>query len=190
MERSYNLRCLFRHSCLATFSVRERIKMKRVLGLSFIIAVFTLLLATSLYRANASVKKASQNDAPTFSNQVVRIFQKNCQVCHHPGDIAPFSLLTYRDARPWARSIQEKVVTRQMPPWKPTTDCGDFDGERRLNDDEISLISQWVDAGSPEGNAADLPEPLNFPDGWTLGTPDVIVQPDQDYSINPGNDIY
>src|SRR5215510_16612179 len=177
MERSYNLRCLFRHSCLATFSVRERIKMKRVLGLSFIIAVFTLLLATSLYRANASVKKASQNDAPTFSNQVVRIFQKNCQVCHHPGDIAPFSLLTYRDARPWARSIHEKVVTRQMPPWKAVAGCGEFQDERKLTDDEIATISRWVDAGAPEGDPTLLPAPLDFSSGWVLGEPDLILSP-------------
>src|SRR5215468_12434356 len=151
--------------------------------------VLSLIIAASLSLVCSGLGKTRQ-DPITFNNQVVRIFQRNCQVCHHPGDIAPFSLMTYRDARPWARSIQQKVVTRQMPPWKPATGCGDFAGERRLSDDEISLISQWVDAGSPEGNAADLPDPSNFPDGWTLGTPDVIVQPDQDYSINPGNDIY
>lgn len=164
--------------------------MKRVLVLTCVVVVFTLLLTISLHRTNASVKKSSQSDAPTFSNEVIRIFQKNCQVCHHPGDIAPFSLLTYRDARPWARSIQEKVVTRLMPPWKAVAGCGDFQDERKLTDDEISTISRWVDAGAPEGDPAMLPTPLNFSSGWVLGEPDLILSPDEDYTVQPGNDVY
>src|SRR5262249_15510221 len=164
--------------------------MKRVLALPCVVVVFTLLLTISLHRTNAAGKKGSQSDAPTFSNEVVRIFQKNCQVCHHPGDIAPFSLLTYRDARPWARSIQEKVVTRQMPPWKAAAGCGEFQGERRLADEDIATISRWVDAGSPEGDPAMLPEPLNFSGGWALGEPDLILSPDEDYIVQPGSDIY
>src|ERR1051325_3518561 len=105
---------------------------------------------------------AAPNGKPTFNREVVRIFQQNCQSCHHPGDIAPFSLMTYREARPWARSIQEKVVLRQMPPWKAAAGCGTFDNERRLTDEAISTLSRWVDGGSPEGDPSLLPAPLNF----------------------------
>ncbi len=164
--------------------------MKRVFGLSSIVVLSALLFATGLSRTTASEKKVLQSDAPTFSNEVVRIFQKDCQVCHRPGDIAPFSLLTYREARPWARSIQEKVVTRQMPPWKATAGCGEFQDERKLTDDEIATISRWVDAGAPEGDPAQLPEPTNFNSGWILGEPDLILSPDEDYTVQPGDDVY
>src|SRR5205085_2873075 len=79
---------------------------------------------------NALAKTAKANgrtqSAPTFSKEVSRIFQKNCQTCHHPGDIAPFSMMTYQETRPWAKAIREQVLTRQMPPWKPAPGCGDF----------------------------------------------------------------
>ncbi|MEW6209527.1 MAG: ascorbate-dependent monooxygenase [Acidobacteriota bacterium] len=157
--------------------------MKRIILVPFLTCAFALI------SSGMKESSASQQEI-TFSNQVVRIFQQNCQTCHHPGDIAPFSLMTYRDARPWARSIKEKVILREMPPWKPTEGCGDFVGVRRLTDAEIQTISEWVDEGAVEGNPADLPEPLSFPDEWTLGQPDVILQPDADYTVKPGNDIY
>src|SRR5438045_1039425 len=106
--------------------------MKRGFALSFLISA--CVLAGIGWRGAS----ASQAPVPTFSNEVARIFQQNCQNCHHPGDIAPFSLMTYREARPWARAIQEKVITRQMPPWKAVAGCGTFDNERRLTDEEIS----------------------------------------------------
>ncbi len=156
--------------------------MKKTSAVLFLTALFAAVLSGAGSRAAA--------DDPTFNNQVVRIFQRNCQTCHHPGDVAPFSLMTYRDARPWARSIQEKVVLKQMPPWKPVAGCSEFQGERILADDEISTISRWVDAGSPEGDPADLPPPLTFTDGWPLGPPDAVLQPEGDYTVRPGNDIY
>src|SRR5205814_18958 len=95
------------------------------------------------------------DDPVTFNNQVVRIFQQHCQTCHRPGNIAPFSLLTYADARPWARAIRENTVLKLMPPWKPVNAHGVFEGERTLTDQEIQTISQWVLDGSPEGAASD-----------------------------------
>jgi len=112
----------------------------------------------------------------TFSNQVVRIFQENCQTCHHPGDIAPFSLMAYEDAAPWVESIRAKTASRDMPPWKPVTGCGEFANVRGLSDDEIATIAAWVDAGAPEGNPGDMPEPLLFNNEWKLGTPDVELR--------------
>ncbi len=129
--------------------------------------------------------------AVTFNNQVVRLLQQHCQTCHRPGNIAPFSLLTYADARPWARAIQEAVLLKTMPPWKPVNAHGVFQGERTLTDQEIQTISQWVDAGSPEGAAADLPEPISFPETWSAGTPNVVLQPTGAYNIpSRSDDIY
>lgn len=140
---------------------------------------------------NSSTKTGKRaQSTPTFNKEVVRIFQKNCQTCHHPGDIAPFSLMTYQDARPWARAIREQVILKKMPPWKPAPGCGDFSDARGLAQDEINSIVAWVDGGSPEGNAADLPAPLDFPDGWPLGAPDLVVQSDVDYAPPTQGDMY
>src|SRR5437899_1478284 len=93
-------------------------------------------------------------EAPvTFNNQVVRIFQQHCQTCHRPGNIAPFSLLTYADTRPWARAIRDAVLLKKMPPWKPVGSHGVFEGERSLTEQEIQTISQWVNDGAREGDA-------------------------------------
>src|SRR2546421_6524460 len=99
-----------------------------------------------------------QAQIPTFNKQVVRIFEQHCQTCHRPGNIAPFSLLTYADARPWARAIRDAVLLKKMPPWKPVGSHGVFEGERSLTDQEIQTISQWVNDGAEEGAASDLPE--------------------------------
>lgn len=134
---------------------------------------------------------ALQAQTPTFNNEVVRIFQAQCQSCHHPGDIGPFSLMDYRSARPWARSIQEQVALGKMPPWKPARGVGEFQGERILSQQERDAIIKWVDAGAPEGDAKDLPAPQTFPDGWALGQPDLVLKLDQAYPVPAaGNDIY
>ena len=138
--------------------------------------------------------RAAGGEAPaTFSNQVVRIFQANCQECHHPGDIAPFSLMTYEDAAPWAEAIREKTASREMPPWKASPGCGEFLGERRLSDDDIATIARWAAAGAPEGDPADLPPAVEFPDTWKLGEPDaVLVTTPNGYRLREGEteDVY
>lgn len=136
-------------------------------------------------------RKRAQSGAPTFNKEVAPIFQKHCQSCHHPGDIAPFSLMTYKEARPWAQAIREQVILRKMPPWKPQPGCGDFKDARGLSNEEIQTLTAWVDGGAPEGNASDLPAPLEFPDGWPLGDPDTVVAMETDYAppVNQG-DIY
>src|SRR6266571_6169391 len=102
--------------------------------------------------------RAAYGDDPvTFNNQVVRILQQHCQTCHRPGNIAPFSLLTYADTRPWARAIRDAVLLKKMPPWKPVGSHGVFEGERSLTEQEIQTISQWVNDGAQEGDASDLP---------------------------------
>ena len=128
-------------------------------------------------------------DPPTFSGEVVRIFQAQCQTCHHPGDIGPFSLMDYQGAKPYAERIKERVTARTMPPWKPALGIGAFEDERILTGAQIDTIRQWVEAGAPEGDPAGLPPPLTFPDGWALGQPDLVLAMPE-YSPPVGSDIY
>ncbi len=152
-------------------------------------AVVPLFILCAFVVVSAGRSK-SRPQTPTFNKEVVRLFQKDCQTCHHPGDIAPFSLMTYAESRPWARAIREQVITRQMPPWKPVPGCGEFLDARQLTPAEINTIVAWVDGGSPEGNAADLPAPLTFTDGWPLGTPDVVLSPEAAYEPPKRGDTY
>ncbi len=123
---------------------------------------------------------AAAQDEVTFTKDVVPILQRSCQECHRTGSIAPMSLLTYEEARPWARSIREKVVTRSMPPWYVDRNIGiqGFKYDYSLTDDEIATVAAWVDAGAPRGNPADAPPPKEFRDiaEWKIGEPDWIVE--------------
>src|SRR5215212_6323943 len=124
--------------------------------------------ALALVIAGALVPEAAaqQPAAVTFSKDVAPILQKACQNCHHPGAIAPMSLMTYQDARPWARSIKQKVSSREMPPWYIDRHVGvnKFKDDPSLTDAEISIITRWVDAGAPAGNPADMPVARVFSD--------------------------
>ncbi len=131
----------------------------------------------------------------TFSKDIAPILQRSCQNCHRPGSIAPMSLITYTEARPWARAIKEKVVKRQMPPWHIDRNIGinKFKDDPSLTDAEIATISAWVDNGSPEGNPADMPAPRQFTDldKWHIGKPDIIVSMSKPYVLKAkGGDEY
>jgi len=146
-------------------------------------AVSIAILATMGVAASAQ-----QGSAPvTFSRDVAPILQKSCQNCHRPGAIAPMSLLTYQDARPWARSIKAKVSAREMPPWYIDRHIGitRFKDDPSLTDAEIATIVKWVDAGAPAGNSADLPAPRTFSDNdkWHIGKPDMIVSLPKPYEL-------
>ncbi|HKQ03504.1 MAG TPA: cytochrome c [Blastocatellia bacterium] len=153
--------------------------MKRTLSLSLAtIAVLLFAAATSFDTASA------YGPAPvTFSKDIAPIFFSKCAACHRPGEIAPMSLLSYKEARPWARSIKEKVVNRVMPPWHADPHVGDFRNDRRLSDKEIATISAWVDNGAPEGNPRDLPPTPRFTNGWQIGQPDVVLSMPTEYSV-------
>src|SRR5689334_15595707 len=114
----------------------------------------------------------------TFTKDVAPILQKACQNCHRPGAIAPMSLLTYQDARPWARSIRQKVTSREMPPWYIDRHIGitKFKDDPSLTDEEIATIVAWVDAGAPQGRPGDMPKPRVFADDdkWHIGKPDLV----------------
>src|SRR5262249_1585721 len=103
------------------------------------------------------------------------ILQKNCQQCHRPGEVAPMSLLTYNDARPWAKAIKTAVATRKMPPWFADDGYRRIANERKLSDHDIETLVAWADNGAAEGNLNDAPAPLPFADGWNL-KPDLVVE--------------
>ena len=127
----------------------------------------------------------TQAGIPTFSKDVAPIFQEKCQACHRPDSIAPMSLVTYEQARPWARAIRERVITRNMPPWHldKTVGIQHFANDRSLTDKEIDTIVQWVNGGAPQGNPKDMPPAKVWPDDsiWnfakTFGAPpDLVVK--------------
>jgi Flp pilus assembly protein TadD len=112
----------------------------------------------------------------TFAHDVAPIVFAKCASCHHPGEAAPFSLLTYDDVRRRSRQIVEVTQKRFMPPWLPAEGHGDFVGARRLSDDELQTLKSWADAGSPPGDDADRPAAPTFADGWQLGPPDLVLE--------------
>ena len=112
----------------------------------------------------------------TFNKEVLPIFQKRCQECHRPGEVAPMSLLNYKDARPWAKSIKQAVATKKMPPWFADPSVGHFVNDRSLSQAEVDTIVAWVDGGAKEGEAKDAPPPREFVDGWSMGKPDLVVE--------------
>ena len=156
------------------------------------ILLLALAIALPLFAAKQRVVRHPRPaaDTPTFSKEVVRIFQQHCQTCHRSGDIAPFPLMQYSDAKPRASLIKIMTQTRQMPPWKAAEGCGDFRDERRLTAAEIATIAKWADAGAPEGNPADLPAPRTFSDGWELGTPDLVLANNEAFTPPPHQDTY
>jgi hypothetical protein len=128
---------------------------------------------------------AAEN-AVTFAKDIAPIFREKCEACHRKDSMAPMSLVTFQETRPWAKSIKERVVTRQMPPWHldPTVGIQQFQNDRSLTKDQIATIARWVDAGAPLGNPKDMPPPKQWPeeDGWQLakqyGPPDLIIKSD------------
>ncbi len=123
---------------------------------------------------------------PTFAKDIAPIFQEKCEACHRPDSIAPMSLISYEDARPWARSIRSRVEQRQMPPWHIDRTIGiqDFKNDRSLSDAQIDTITRWVDGGAPKGDARDMPSAKVWPNeqGWNFAAqfgqkePDLIIR--------------
>ena len=142
---------------------------------------------------------AAGSTAPvTFTKDIAPIFQDKCQDCHRKGTAAPMSLITYEEARPWAKSIKQRVVTRQMPPWHldKTVGIQKFANDMSLSDAQIAKIVSWVDAGAPMGNSADMPAARQWPDDQTwqlekkLGAPDFVVKTDPYTMPAQGQDVW
>jgi len=135
-----------------------------------------LLLGVTAIVATNSTITAQDAAPPTFSKDVLPILQKSCQSCHRPGQIGPFSMLSYESTRPWARSIKSRVVSRQMPPWFADPHSGAFANDRSLNQADVDTVAKWVDAGAPQGDQRDAPPPVEWPaDGWQI-KPDLVVR--------------
>ncbi len=143
------------------------------------------------YGAGIAAQERPAGADVTFTREIAPLLLMHCGACHQPGGVAPFSVLTYADVRPWARAIRQSVRTRSMPPWKPAPGYGGpFVAERRLSGAEIDLIARWVDGGAPEGDPADLPPTRRrAPDaGWRLGAPDLVVEMPEPYLLPAGGD--
>jgi mono/diheme cytochrome c family protein len=129
--------------------------------------------------------------AVTFNKHIAPLLFERCAGCHRPGEVAPFSLLTYRDVSKRAEQIQNVTEQHIMPPWKPVTGHGEFSNGRRLTAEEIALIKKWVDGGVVEGQAADLPQSPKFASGWQLGPPDLVVTMSEPVEVPAaGRDVY
>jgi len=122
----------------------------------------------------------------TFSHQIAPILYKNCATCHHPGGSGPFSLLTYKDVLRRGKLIETVTQSRYMPPWLPEPGYGNFADNRRLPDQDVALIKQWVDSGMPQGDLADAPKPPVFSSDWQLGPPDLILHSDASMQVPAG----
>jgi hypothetical protein len=159
--------------------------MRRTLSLFAILALFSAI-------AFAAAVDTTVPDKPTFNRDVLPIMQENCQGCHRPegldlgGMVAPMSLLTYREVRPWVKSIARLVTSREMPPWSAAEwQHGLFEGERVLTETEIQTIARWASTGAALGDAADAPAPIDFGtnDGWAIGKPDLILTMPVEYVV-------
>jgi mono/diheme cytochrome c family protein len=139
-----------------------------------------LLVAAFLAVPSAAL---ADDAAVTFTKDVAPIFYKSCVECHRPTMFAPMSLVSYDEARPWARAIKTRVVARTMPPWGADPAHGVFKNDPRLSDRDIETIAKWVDAGAPKGDDTDLPAVPQFADGWTIGKPDAVFAMEEEFTI-------
>jgi hypothetical protein len=149
--------------------------MKRPALVAFFTAGFTVFAI-----ARAAAGPAA---TPTFTRDVAPILYNSCVGCHRAGEVAPMSLMSYEEVRPWAKSVRLKVANREMPPWGADSRYGKFKDDRSLTPEQIDTIVHWVDAGAPKGNDADLPLAPTFASGWSRGEPDVVIEMPVEFEI-------
>jgi len=149
------------------------------------------LIVCALLGLSIAVPSLRAADEVTFNKHVAPILWKNCASCHRPGEVGPFSLLTYKDAAKRADFLAEITADRRMPPWKAEVNFGDFHDVRRLSDADIKTLAAWAKGGAKEGDAKDLPPLPKFPEGWQLGKPDLVLEMPEEFEIPAdGRDIY
>lgn len=168
---------------ISPVQVRFRIAISGVKVMSKQLIVIVSLTLCFLATGASSREQTSPGQV-TFTKEIAPIFNRNCVACHRPGNIAPMSLLSYKEARPWAEEIQQKVATRQMPPWHAVPGDIQFSNERRLTAEEIKKIVAWVDQGAKEGDPKDLPPVPSFPASWQIGQPDAVFSQDEDFVLS------
>jgi tetratricopeptide (TPR) repeat protein/mono/diheme cytochrome c family protein len=148
---------------------------------------FCVMILAGRAQTGSTDERLSRPSRPlTFNKDIAPIIFQNCAECHHTGGPAPFSLLSYQDVKKRAKQIASVTRSRYMPPWLPEPGYGEFAGERRLSDAQISTLQQWVEQGTAEGVAADLPPAPKLNDGWQLGQPDLIVKMPRPYLLQAG----
>jgi hypothetical protein len=163
-----------------------------VRGLALVVTAAAWLGAATVVIGDAAPQARAQQQgerAPTFSADVAPIFYAKCVTCHRPGEVAPMSLITFRDVRPWAGSIRDKVTTRVMPPWHADRQYGTFRNNLSLDQKEIDTIAKWVGAGAPEGDPTKMPALPKFPEGWQIGTPDAVIEMPTAYNVPATGEI-
>jgi mono/diheme cytochrome c family protein len=151
-----------------------------------------LMLATGAFALVSTAAFAANTSSPanpTFSKDVAPILNKRCVECHRPGEAGPMSLQTFKEVRPWAKSIKQQVATRTMPPWHADPAINKFSNDRRLTDAEVATVVKWADSGAPEGNPKDLPPAPSFVQGWVIGKPDVVFDMGADFKIKADGEI-
>src|SRR5215510_14081744 len=131
--------------------------------------------ATSLHFAHAA-DDPKPVAAPTYSKDVAPLIQRNCQVCHRPGEAGPFPMLNYKQVRPWAQAMKVAVESGKMPPWFADPRYGSFSNAMSLSAAEKETLAKWADSGGPEGDAKDLPPPADWVEGWGIGQPDKVYE--------------
>jgi peroxiredoxin len=131
----------------------------------------------------ARSKKTATAAKITYTNQIARLFQNKCQECHRPGEIGPFSLLTYHQAKGWADMIQETVRDGRMPPWYADSRYSKFANDRRLSKEEKETLVAWIDQGCPKGEDKDLPPAKAWHEGWWIGKPDAVITMKEDFTV-------
>lgn len=129
------------------------------------------------------IRTSEEDAAVTYSNQIVRILNDRCVFCHRPNQIAPFSLTNYDEVVGWAEMIREVTQLRRMPPWHADPEVGHFANDSRLTDEQLTLIEQWVAAGAPEGDPADLPASPEFAEGWQIPDPDEVIYMGEPFEV-------
>ncbi len=149
---------------------------RRTSGLRWTVTAVAIL-------GSLALSSAASAATPTFSKDVAPILYKACVECHRAGAIAPMSLTTFDEVRPWARAVKQKVVARVMPPWGADPHVGKFSNDPSLSDAEIATIAAWVDGGLPEGRKADMPKLPAFTEGWANGKPDLIFEMNEPFVI-------
>jgi mono/diheme cytochrome c family protein len=125
----------------------------------------------------------AEKHVPTFTRDIAPILYANCVECHRAGEIAPMSLITYPEARPWAQAIARQTANGVMPPWHADAPHGTFRNERSLTQEQKDLIARWASAGAPEGDPSDLPAAPTFAAGWRIGQPDAVFEMQEDYGV-------
>jgi len=146
-----------------------------------------ILLACAAIAARAA--DAGRPESPTFYKDIEPILQNRCQSCHRPGEAAPMSLLTYSDARPWAKAIRAAVLAGKMPPWSPDPKYGKFSNDLSLAPEDRDKLVAWVDAGALEGKLSDAPKPKAFPQGWQIPEPDAVFELPEPFHVPPSGAI-